>query len=248
MKLICHNVQGGRHLNPLLDFLKSEDADIYCLQEVFDCALPASDTSDCPQLMDELRRLLPDHVGFYAAMYDGLRMDGPSDLPVSIGTAIFVRKSVVVLGESHTFISGARSTRPVTTALQPRVAHAVVIATPTPLRIVNVHGWVGNCDKRECPERAEQMRKLLAFVGDNRALICGDFNAWPFIESMRTLAQGRRDLIAEYGIMNTRPKSCSIYPEVSDYLFTPIDMRVRSFRVDQRVVSDHLALFVEFEP
>ena len=69
MKLICLNLWGGRILEPLLDFLKTNnDVDIFCFQEIYHNA--EDSYADLPldpslTLLTDMQKVLPDYTAFY---------------------------------------------------------------------------------------------------------------------------------------------------------------------------------------
>lgn len=78
-------------------------------------------------------------------------------------------------------------------------------------------------------------------------VLCGDLNLTPNNESLNLLTQGRRNLIEEYGVGTTRPHHTSESGTgYCDYAIVTPDLNVINFEVLPDVVSDHLALLLEF--
>lgn len=124
--------------------------------------------------------------------------------------------------------------------------------------IVNIHGkaYPGGDDKRDTPQRLEQSKEILDFLGGVRLpkIVGGDFNLFPDTKSIGMFREaGFKDLIEEYTIPTTRNHlAWDRYPDTSkqlfaDYVFVTPDIFVRFFSVPQNEVSDHLPLIVEMD-
>jgi endonuclease/exonuclease/phosphatase (EEP) superfamily protein YafD len=119
------------------------------------------------------------------------------------------------------------------------------------ITICNFHGMSRPIDKLDSRGRDNQTRELISFAeGAGPIVIGGDFNMFPDTDSIRQFtSEGFEDLIAVYGIINTRnelawnrhPGSPQFY---SDYVFSRA-CTVSGFVVPYLLVSDHLPLTVD---
>ena len=79
-------------------------------------------------------------------------------------------------------------------------------------------------------------------------VFCGDLNLTPDTESLRKLeASGMRNLIKEFGITSTRSSFYKKPMRFADYVFVSDGITVKEFKTLPDEVSDHLALYLEFE-
>jgi endonuclease/exonuclease/phosphatase family metal-dependent hydrolase len=84
-------------------------------------------------------------------------------------------------------------------------------------------------------------------------IICGDFNLLPETKEIKKMGKKFRDLIKEFNITSTIPE-CKDYEEhrenkgkVYDYIFVNDKIKVKSFKVVDTTVSDHMPLILEFD-
>jgi endonuclease/exonuclease/phosphatase family metal-dependent hydrolase len=83
---------------------------------------------------------------------------------------------------------------------------------------------------------------------NHRVILVGDFNLLPDTESLTIVADGMKNLIKDYEIVSTRSKLYTKHEKpvlFADYIFATSDMEIKTFKVLQNVVSDHLPLYVE---
>ena len=118
------------------------------------------------------------------------------------------------------------------------------------LRILNYHGiWSKNKQGTKRTKSACQKLTQLAYEVAYPSIICGDFNLFPDTESIKILKDSFRSLVDEYKIMFTRPKSNELSVakrNVVDYIFVSEEIEVKTFKVIDSDVSDHLPLLLEF--
>jgi endonuclease/exonuclease/phosphatase family metal-dependent hydrolase len=242
MKLVCLNVWGGKIYEPLMDFIKSSDADIFCFQEILKGAPhPGEYRTNIFSLISEA---LPEFTGFFAARQKRFVVPETVDFDVDFGQAIFVRKILKVEG------SGTEIVRPGKDVIKdaridlPTIVQHVTLKYMT---VFNFHG-IAPWPKDDTPERLEQSKNLRKIMDSfhGRKLLCGDFNLNPNTESMAIVEKNMRNLIKEFGIKSTRPASMS-KKGTSDYIIVSKDVKTRKFSVPEILVSDHLPLILEFE-
>jgi hypothetical protein len=271
LRIITLNAWCGRALYPLMKFLEREapKTDIFCFQEVFATTQESVDSRHadefiCGDLFQRMERLLV-RFGFEGLFLP--RPDGPhrmsqamfwkrASLPIPGfyfgGEPIFLPEETV---DAETNVPSSRLCQYLKFQSAPKQW----------LAIINYHGLWNGGHKQDCPERLEQSRRLnqvarqLSSLGpdddsDTKVIICGDLNLDVDTESVRLLGEGagRQDLIAEYGIRNTRTPMYRHYhdPDYSfnaDYVFVDRGITVRHFAVLRNSGSDHAALAVKID-
>lgn len=247
MKLICLNTwaaEGGRE--NLLDFFKrNQEVDIFCLQEIWEGGedhAPLWGKQIDAHLLTSLANILPDHTSFFYPHY----MD-------YFGCAIFLKKDIKVLEEGDIFVYKERKNmfdddKAINHA---RNLQYIKIETPHGVRVIlNFHGLWNSINKEDSPERLIQSENIIKFIKDisDPYVLCGDFNLEPHTTSLKMIEDiGLRNLIKEFNIKTTRS---SMYTKTSsrfaDYAFISPGIKVNDFSVMPDEVSDHLALYLDF--
>lgn len=248
MKLISLNVWGGKILNPLLNFIDEEakTTDIFCFQEVLDSSAPWNGgEQDAYHLFEILKKHLLEFNSYFSPSqkgFDGLRID---DERVSFGLAIFIRKnikiesfdSIFIYREQNSMVGDDQKT-------SPRNAQFIIFLDRggKKITIANVHG-ISDWPKIDTPARTKQSEIINEYLGRQKTeeIICGDFNLLSNTASVAILEMGRRNLIREFNIENTRTAN-ALSKHVSDYVLVSRGIIVGSFSVSDAVVSDHSPL------
>jgi exonuclease III len=251
MKIISLNTWGGRAgAEGLLGFFeKHSDTDVFCLQETWNGGHHmATQTAGGRTLQDVMFDMfpriggrLPDYAPYFRP-----------HLFEWYGLAAFLKKGLALVREGDVFVHKHRGyIPPGDIAHHARNAQFTTFDTPAGRRtIVNFHGLWNGLGKSDSEERLEQSSRLIAFLKkiDHPFVVIGDFNLVPETESLvKFEAAGLRNLIAEYGITTTRSRLYDKSIPWADYAFVSPSISVRGFRVLPDVVSDHLALQLDFE-
>lgn len=249
MKLISLNIWGGNVYDPLMKFIKDnkDNIDIFCFHEVFaDCDREQIKwflLSDSARIgiYQEIANILSDHVGRFCPIYDSV-----------YGIATFIRKDIEIVKEDHVLLFEPRCfpdpENPMTD--HARKMQCLEIKRGNVYRIFNVHGhWVpGN--KLDNENRLEQSRRIVEKIqqSDLPIIMCGDFNLEPQTESIAMIEQvPMSNLIKKYNVQSTRTSLYKKKGNFADYIFINDGIAVREFRVMPDEVSDHAALYIEFE-
>ena len=242
MKLITLNIWGGHVYQPLLDFFKTyEDVDIFCLQEVYHRApekISKEERFLSLNIFDEIQNLLPNHRGFFRPTVKSV-----------YGVGMFIKKNIEVLAEGDISIhenpayDGVGPEHPRNLQWVECESHGKLYS------ILNVHGLWNGMGKTDTPPREAQSLRVKSFLDslNTPKVLCGDFNLRPDTKSLEIISVGLKDLIKEYKITSTRT---SLYPKAekyADYIFTSPEILIKKFEVLKDEVSDHAALFVDFE-
>lgn len=250
MKLVSLNTWKGIVRQPLLDFIQSkkDEVDIFCFQEVLNGGSAEGTKlwkdADLPkehQLLSLFQQLLPDHISFFyptISTWDGL--------------ALFIRKNIPLIEEGEFFVHGQQPA-PVGDIknFNPRnIQFTKILIGKKPITIINFHGLWAAEGKQDTLDRIQQSKKILEFCKglDQDFVLCGDFNLAPDTESLRMLEEfGLRNLIRETGITSTRTSFYKKEMRFADYVLVSKNIRVKDFKVLPDEVSDHCAMYLEFE-
>lgn len=260
MKLISLNTWGGKIYQPLINFIRqhSKDTDIFCFQEIFNT------TSNIKQyngirtnLLNELIKILPDFSFYYSVEVSGFDENAKhTNFNLTVGKAIFIRKSFQVNSENDLLLYGNRLEK----CLKEDFSNLAVTmqcvnftANNKPYIICNIHGISFPGSKLDTKLRLEHSRKIIDYLKDKKGtkILIGDFNLLPETKSIGFLEKEMRNLIKEYKIQLTRSKLTPYYGKenfqpFADYTFVSDWVEVESFEVPKVEISDHLPMILEF--
>lgn len=253
MRLISLNIWGGTIFDDIVGFIKkeSDQADIFCLQEVFYSQLPESELSEGRyNIFQEIEKQLPSFVGYFSPMQDGYDYKDRISNHISFGLAIFIRKGIQVESFEDFFIFGERNSMEGDNEnTLPYNAQCVTIFGDKEKKVIvcNIHG-ISLWPKTDTPERLKQSEIIMDFLKNKNPtkILCGDFNLFPETESLRILENGMKSLIKEFNIKNTRSIMHKLDEHVSDYVITSQDVIIQKFCLPNIAVSDHLPLVLDF--
>lgn len=241
MKLISLNIWGGHVYQSLLSFFdKYHDIDIFCLQEVYHRAKEKV-SSDNRQvflnIFSDIQHILINHTGYFMPMVNGV-----------YGLAVFIRNDIQVVQESNAKIYHNPQYLGVGPAHSRWLQHLDCQMGRDFFSVVNVHGLWNGRGKGDSPERLIQSARIRQVL-DNLArpnILCGDFNLLPDTQSIKFLEEHMRNLLVEYGIVNTRTSYYQKTERFADYVFTSTNTTVHDFSVLNDEVSDHFPLLLDF--
>ncbi len=256
MKLISLNTWGGRAgREKLLGFFEAhKDADVFCPQEVIrgyreehekhvEGKTAAGHTLEnfMFELYGDVSRILSEHDGYFRPHFHEF-----------YGLAIFVKKNITLIEEGELFVHRDRWHMPVgDLGNHARNIQHVTLETPAgKCTIVNFHGLWNGQGKGDSEDRLRQSEKVLGFLKtiSNPFVLCGDFNLLPETESFKKIRSfGLKNLIAEFGITSTRSSLYAKPNRYADYALVSDGIEVHEFRTLPDEVSDHLALYLDFE-
>ncbi|NKN36908.1 endonuclease/exonuclease/phosphatase family protein [Agrobacterium sp. a22-2] len=265
MRILSLNAWGGTLHAPLMDYLAAADPDILCLQEVVSSAVAAADwlayrdrdveLPQRPHLFDEIRAVLPGHDGSFHPTSRGDLFDGDKAVPCEFGLATFVRRGYPVIGQAVGFVHRAFSPDGWGPHPRARNAHCLRVFSYDggfSVTVAQMHGLRDVAGKGDMPERDAQAQALAALIrqvwpGDERLVVCGDFNVLPGSRTFETLAGlGLTDLVTTRGFVDTRTSFYRKPGRFADYMLVTPEVEVVRFDVvEQPEVSDHRALLLE---
>ena len=264
MKILSLNVWGGMLHAPLIDYLATVDADVYCLQEVPRAVAARSDwltyrdgaieLQQRSNLYREIATALPGHDGFFAPAMRGELMDGDRPCWQEFGLATFIRQDIAVIGQALDFVHGAFSPHGFGAHPRARNAHAFRLydyAADRALSVVQFHGLREVDGKGDTANRDAQAHTLTGLIKslhreDEALVLCGDFNVLPGSRTFETLSSLRlTDLVTTRGFTDTRTSLYKKPGRYADYMLVNSNMQVADFTVVATPeVSDHRALLL----
>ncbi len=250
MKLISLNIWGGRAgFGRLLKFFSdNKDADIFCLQEVWNGGEEimikrvdrGNDAFIVPRNLISIASILSDFNYYFHPQVKNY-----------YGLTVFVKKTLAIKQIGELFVHKDRELVGPRFGAHGRNIQYIVIETNNRLRtIINFHGlWTGD-GKDDNNDRLVQSNNIINFLKtqSNPIVLVGDFNLLPETESIKKFEIfGMRNLIREGGFVSTRTKLYTKEHRFADYAFVTKDITIKNFTVMPDEVSDHSPLYLEFE-
>jgi len=246
MKIISLNTWSGRAGNKeLLDFFtRHEDIDVFCLQEVWEGGHEHSSKwgeNIDTKLITNIGKVLKNHTVFFRPHYKDF-----------YGLAIFIKNNIKIQEEGDIFVFKDReSAFREFDKNHARNLQYITIETPKGLRtICNFHGIWNGISKEDTDERITQADNIINFLKNISVphVLCGDFNLLPENKSLKMLENlGMKNLIREFSIQSTRSSHYKKPVRFADYTLVSDGIEVNEFKVLPDEVSDHLAMYLDFE-
>lgn len=243
---------------PFLQFVKEQNnkVDIFCFQEMFQSSKSKFSNEIKTDIYSDVSKILKDHVGFFVPTFTGYDTEEKVDFDLAFGQATFVKKSIKLISEETVFVHGEFDSKPpvVVNGIRdgmdlPRNIHCIKVKIDgKEVLIGNLHGYWLPDSKHDSPESIKQMQKVkkifTSFNGPK--ILCGDFNLRPDTKSIKMFEKDMRNLIIEYAVTGTRSNLHKRAEKFADYIMVSEDVRVNSFEVVNKDVSDHLPLMLDF--
>jgi endonuclease/exonuclease/phosphatase family metal-dependent hydrolase len=262
IKIICLNAWGGRLHAELVDYLRAEDADVVCVQEVVHTpGAPAEMLvyRDGDHVLDQRANLFadlaaaqPGHVATFCPAARGDLWAGETAVPSYWGIATFVRARLPVVAQAQGFVHKSYSPHGYGDHPRSRNAHVVRIYDGDGDRAVTVahmHGLRDLAGKGDTPARAAQARAFVDLVDSvtepgDALVVCGDLNVEPLSETLTILGSlGVDELVTGRGFSGTRSSHYRKPGRFADYMLVGKDVAVIDFAViGAPEVSDHCPL------
>lgn len=256
MKLISLNTWGGlARKEKILGFFEKHknDIDIFCLQEIWSAPYEHLEgTAMGPIELQNDKIMTYGLQDISKVLFGYTAYFRPHHLD-NYGLLMLVRKNFKVLEEGEIFVYKEKGyVHEKNIGNHARNIQYVTVETEEGLlTIVNFHGlWNGSSGKRDTEDTLRQSYNIINFMKKilNPIVFCGDFNLRPDTESIKKFEDfGLKNLIKEYGITSTRT---SLYPKpekYADYTFVSEGINVKDFKILPDEVSDHFAMYLDFE-
>jgi endonuclease/exonuclease/phosphatase family metal-dependent hydrolase len=251
MKLITLNLWGGRACQDSQEFFdKYKDTDIWCFQEVLKDAKDYHDPSfDAPEGMivdKELYKNLGSRLGSHVSNFCQF-------LKEVWGVATFFHKDIKVIEKGETLVARGDwddMSDPHNRELHRKLQWFEVMLKGQKILLMNVHLTHRPEGKKDSEKRLNQSKMICDFMKmfDCPKILVGDFNLLPDTESIKMIEDsGMKNLVKDYGIKSTRTELYKKPIQFADYIFVSSEIKVKDFKVLPEVVSDHAALYLDFD-
>jgi endonuclease/exonuclease/phosphatase family metal-dependent hydrolase len=252
LKILTLNLQhGGRLMDDILNFLKTENADILCMQEVYDGTIPS--------LERRLRSMetLKEHLNYSSHFFTPAFIDRTREGNVPGGNAVLARfpgraLSTSFFNEPLTERDPYLPETPESIGQIPRILQHVSLDTPAgQINVFNVHGvWDLDGDNYSDRRREMSQKIISAVSGRQNVILAGDTNAQP---TNRAIKDIENHLTSVFGTelkstFNMKRKTNPGYATARvDMIFVSPSIRVLEKQCHEVDVSDHLPLSATLE-
>lgn len=254
LRLISLNVEAGKYFDDLISYIskKASSTDIFCLQEVFNTKTSNKIVSKYyrANLFSELKKILPEHTGYFTTLQDGFGFDGVCDFPIEWGDCIFVKNDLKLKAKGEIFIYRYRNSRKDHNSTLPRALQYIILDINGQNYVIShFHGLWNGLGKGDSADRIKQSKKVIDFLKkqDGSKVLCGDLNLLPESQSLAILEKSLVNLIKKYNIESTRSSFYKKKCKHASYTLVSDDIIVKEFDVPNINVSDHLPMELEFE-
>lgn len=248
IKIICLNLfEGGLLWENIEQFLKKENADILCFQEVFRGSQHQPPNFNS---IPRLQKVLPKYDYFFSPESHAFWPAGGVD----VGNGIFSRfpikekETIFLFGE---YVKVDRPKNKNDFSKDPKnMQHAVIEIDGKQLHVCNMHGIWG-LDGGDNPARLRMSEIMVqAIKGKEPAVLMGDFNLKPNTQTIRNIEKIMTNVFKDEltTSFNMRHKTNPGYATaVVDMFFASSTVKVLSKSCPEDDVSDHKPLVVSIE-
>lgn len=243
MKIIQLNIWGGKLGHQVISFLKDENPDLVCMQEVND--LKGRSGYKFFATLNEIKKEAGFDEAFMSPTYSARYMERE----LAYGNAILSRlpfKSTETIFTHREYVRNFDVERD-----GGNIRNLQIVSVETggkTLNVLNHHGYHLKGTKQGDENTMKAAKTIAAEIRRLKGpvIMCGDFNLSPHSESLEVINKELDNLSIRNGLKRTYTK-LSIINEVCDYIFVNDQVRVKRFRISDELVSDHKALILEFE-
>ncbi|MCR4324476.1 MAG: endonuclease/exonuclease/phosphatase family protein [Candidatus Curtissbacteria bacterium] len=253
LKFIQANIFMGKYLDSLIDFIKDEDPDIVTMQEVTACDFNLYEDKSA-HIFD----VIGEKTGLEGVFDPVMELAGKPD--AEFGNAVFskyevTKHKVLVLKEFRPVTweeLEATEGRPgINPQVEKHAVDAIVDVGGTKIHVVSWHGaWVSHAE--DSPESIRQAQIVADYLEtlEDPFIVAGDLNVGPQTETIGLINKVANNLMMNSGVrQTTHPTVHKIAPRgyLIDYIFTSSHFKVKSLKVPEIIVSDHLPVVAELQ-
>jgi len=252
LKFIQINIYKGQYLENLLEFLKDESPDVLALQEV-----SSGDVNNCPDKSLKLFSVIRDQLGMNGLFDNVVKFSDSTDS--TLGNAILTRQeiidsSVVRLKEFRSVTLAEFKDTKIWPDFSRNLLDTTLLFDGKKIHVISVHGaWsVPPVDTEEKIRQAKIIVNHLDNLNKTNQpfILGGDLNMPPRTKVIEMINQVSKNLMIGSGFQyTTHPKIHKIVPRklLVDYIFTSRHFDIKSLKVPEVTVSDHLPIIAELE-
>lgn len=245
MKIIQLNIWQGRLLHQAIRFLKDQDADIICLQEIYSSSVKIeSGIYEQFQMLELIRDQLPAYTFVF---FDAVHSFNAGESVISWGNAIL---SKLPAEKVDTFFTYGEFTHLESWKdLESNTRNAQIVTVTDENKkftLVNHHGYHRPTEMGD-QTTVDTFQKLSDRLTDitGPILFCGDLNVRAESPAMRVFDERFTDLTAMYNIKDTLSSLGKVPNVPCDHILITPEVTVESFTVSEELISDHKALILE---
>ncbi len=242
MKIIQLNIWGGKFGQQIINFLKAEQPDFVCMQEVND--LKGNAGYKFFATLDDIKKESGFSQAFMSANYSSRYMERSLEYGNAILSKLpFIAKDTIYTNGKYKTNFDIESDDGNIRNLQ---VSKIEINGKT-LNILNHHGYHLGLNKLGDKETIRQMTMIAETIDslEGPIILCGDFNLSPASESIKIIDSKLTNLSVANNLKRTY-NQFSIVDEVCDYIFINDQVKPISFKMSEELLSDHKALILEF--
>lgn len=243
MKIIQANIWGGKLGQQIIDFLRDEQPDFVCLQEVNN--LSGRSGTKRFTTLDEIKEAVGFNEAFMSPSYSFRYMERELDygnavlstFPLTASETVFTRGEYKRNFDVMHDDGNIRNLQLVKAEINGK-----------PLHILNHHGHHVPGSKAGNGETTRQMHIIADTIAalEGPLILCGDFNLTPDSPSLAVLNNKLTNLSLTHKLQNTY-NQFNENKLVCDYIFVNDQVKVQDFRMSEALISDHKALILAFE-
>lgn len=253
LSLLQLNINADNFWDALVHFVKKNDFDILMLQEVAGNHTICGNINSKRDCFKELQKVLADRYRGELAIAERFTSSSSSYL----GSAIFYKRSFSLIEKTilplyqrgMPFPSEAKNFEDESRVL----LHLTIGTNDKQISLINLHAAWAKTSKEE-PHQTKQGEKLLSYLKNVHKpfILAGDFNLDPEQPTIKKINQLAHNLIEINKITNTlnpRTHRAKVFPPglAVDYIFVSQDITVKSCKVLEDNLSDHLGLVAKIE-
>lgn len=248
LKLLHLNILYGRYIDQLVNYLKDEDFDILCFQEVSGGRISATLTDNFEEIKTRL--------GYQGIRTQSWNLVGEKESYEA--NAIFYNPTFTITNKDIIYLkdyaeipafAGRKFQEDPRTVLKLELEKE-----GKRFRVVTTHLTWGPNSKDEL-HKLEQGKKLFEYMQtvDIPFILTGDFNVNASSQVVKWIDSLARNLTVENHITNTlnprTHKATHLFPPglAVDYIYVSDDVTVKDFHVVDEDISDHLGLYLTCE-
>lgn len=242
IKILSWNIWHGKHLDKIIQFLRSADADILGIQEVAEKNEEGKTSNTASIIAKKLG-----YESIYSKATTLTNFNPQYDLGNAILTKFPIQTSYFQLLSGEDLYKSTPQT-------EPRVAVIAEIKTGSKtLKVITTH-LAYSARFIPHPMRDLQVKNLIKLIRGPNTILMGDFNSLPKSQVIKQISKH---------LVNTDPNpkdpTWTIYPfdfpdfketelrHRLDYIFVSHDVKVLNFKVGKTDGSDHLPISAEIE-
>lgn len=247
MKLIQLNIWQGRLLRQIVDYLRQEQPDFMCLQEVYSSEIDTP-LYDFLRSYEHIQAAFPDYHGYFSACYE-MSMLGQafkfgnalfSRYPITDTETIFINNEYQTYKTFAAYVTNTRNLQRAT----------VQLGNGKSFWLINHHAYWDPAPSGVGSEKSKmKMQKVAAIVENSPGpiIFAGDLNVVPASPTMQPIQSILRDLTQTYKLPTTLSQFGKVPNVPCDHVCVSDEVEVRSFAASDALVSDHKALVLDFE-